>query len=80
MSWVKITNGVITTKVPKQSFVDLYQKNGFTVVVENNPTLAKSATKITQGVEPNDKPRASTSARSESKSATKLPVATKRRD
>ena len=40
MSWVKITNGVITTKVPKQSFVDLYQKNGFTVVVENNPTDA----------------------------------------
>ena len=80
MSWVKITNGVITTKVPKQSFVDLYQKNGFTVVVENNPTLAKSETKITQGVEPNDMPRASTSARSESKGATKLPVATKRRD
>lgn len=80
MSWVKITNGVITTKVPKQSFADLYQKNGFTVVVENNPTLAKSATKITQGVEPNDKPRASTSTRSESKGATKLPVATKRRD
>lgn len=80
MSWVKITNGVITTKVPKQSFVDLYQKNGFTVVVENNPTLAKSETKITQGVEPNDKPRASTSTRSESKGATKLPVATKRRD
>ena len=80
MSWVKITNGVITTKVPKQSFGDLYQKNGFTVVVENNPTLAKSATKITQGVEPNDKPRARTSTRSESKGATKLPVATKQRD
>ena len=79
MSWVKITNGVITTKVPKQAFVDLYQKNGFTVV-ENNPTLAKSATKITQGVEPNDKPRASTSTRSKSKGATKLPVVTKRRD
>ena len=78
MSWVKITNGVITTKVPKQSFVDLYQKNGFTVVVENNPTLAKSATKITQGVEPNDKPRTSTSATSKIASNAKIPVVAKR--
>lgn len=80
MSWVTITNGVIKTKVPKQAFEDLYQKNGFSVV-EDIPThiKPKEENAMLEG-EQNDKPRASTRARNESKSANKLPVVTKQRN
>lgn len=73
MSWVKITNGVVETQVPKQAFLDLYQRNGFKLVVDPTQTDKKAEGK------PNDESRTSTSTRSKNENSEHLPVADKRR-
>lgn len=71
-SWIDITDGKITVKVPYQAFLDLYVHNGFREVGEN-PTLYSNKKDIKVGE--NDKSRENKDTKIKVQTTSKISVA-----